>query len=67
MEEFYERIGQFAAFLKSSKLAPGFSEILMPGEYEYRMMDKRLKEGIVVDDETWRQLSSKAAQFGVQL
>ncbi len=67
MGEFLQRIGQFAAFLKSSKLAPGFSEILIPGEFEYRMMDKRLQEGIMVDDETWRQLSDKAAKLGVQL
>lgn len=67
MEEFLQRIGQFAAFLKSSKLAPGFSEILLPGELEYRMMDKRLQEGIMVDEETWRQLSNKAARLGVQL
>jgi len=67
MEEFLERMSRFVAFLKSSKLAPGYSEILVPGEIEYRMMDRRLAEGIAVDDETWRQLSDRAAQWGVQL
>jgi len=67
MEEFLKRMGQFVAFIKSAKLAPGFSEILIPGEHEYQMRDKRLQEGIVIDDETWRQLSNKAAELGVQL
>ena len=67
LEEFTERINQFASHLQSSALAPGFSEILLPGDPEYNMMAKRLKDGIVVDDETWRQLNDRAARLGVEL
>ena len=67
LDIFTERIERFAAFLQSSELAPGSSEILLPGDPEYRTMDERLSEGITVDHETWRQLSERAALLGVEL
>jgi uncharacterized oxidoreductase len=67
VQEFVENLERFAAYLQSSELAPGFSEILLPGDPEYNSKEKRLREGIQVDDETWRQLNDKAKQLGVEL
>ena len=66
LETFTARIERFAEFLQSSELAPGFAEIMLPGDPEYRTMDERLARGITVDDETWRQLNERAARLGVQ-
>ncbi len=63
--EFAERMRRFAAHLKSSRLAPGFSHIMLPGDPEYDTMAARLRDGIAIDDETWRQFSERAVQLGV--
>ena len=42
-------------------------EILMPGEVEYRTRMQREKDGIAVDDETWRQIQEKGKEVGVNL
>jgi LDH2 family malate/lactate/ureidoglycolate dehydrogenase len=38
--------------LKASALAPGFDEILLPGELEHRRATERLVHGIDLDRET---------------
>ena len=45
--------------------APGFDEILVPGEIEARQTERRLREGIPIDDETWRQIQETAAEVGI--
>jgi uncharacterized oxidoreductase len=45
--------------------APGFSEVMLPGEPEQRMRDQRSTAGIQVDDATWALLVEDAAHFGV--
>ena len=54
-------------YVKSSKLAEGFSEILIPGEPELRERARREREGITVDNETWRQICETGARYGVTL
>jgi LDH2 family malate/lactate/ureidoglycolate dehydrogenase len=39
----------------------------MPGVLDYRMREKRLVEGILVADETWRQIVEAARRVGVVL
>jgi uncharacterized oxidoreductase len=56
MEEYYRQVEDFIAFVKASPRATGFEEILMPGEVEARTREKRLREGIFVEEETWRQI-----------
>ena len=36
-DQFRDEMQSFVQFLKSARLAPGFDEILMPGEMEARM------------------------------
>ena len=52
------------AWVKSSRLAPGFDEILVPGEIERREAGRR-REGIPVDDDTWGQITAHAERLGV--
>ncbi|MCS6861934.1 MAG: Ldh family oxidoreductase, partial [Abditibacteriales bacterium] len=58
---FRAHVNDLVRYLKTAPLAPGFTEILMPGEPEYRQIEKRKQEGIFIDDETWRQLTELAA------
>ncbi len=54
-------------YVKSSKLAEGFSEILIPGEPERRERERRERDGIPVDDETWRQIRETAERYRVSV
>jgi uncharacterized oxidoreductase len=64
---FRAQVSDFVRYMKTSPLAPGFTEILMPGEPEYRQIEKRQREGIFIEDETWRQLSELAGSLGVNI
>ncbi len=66
-DEFNEQVANFVEHLKSSRLMPGFDEILVPGELEQRTRERREKDGIAVDDETWRQLGVAGQSVGVEL
>lgn len=45
-----------AAFIKSAKPAEGVEEVLLPGEFEQKMAEKRLEDGIDLADSTWEGL-----------
>ena len=53
------------AHIKSARPAPGFSEVLTPGEPERRYAAKRLAEGIEVDTQSWADITAAAAQLGI--
>jgi uncharacterized oxidoreductase len=65
LEDFKQEMTEFAEFVKTSPPAAGFSEVFYPGEIEYRTELQRSKEGIFVEDETWRQISDLMAEVGV--
>jgi hydroxycarboxylate dehydrogenase B len=54
-------------YIKSSPPAEGVSEVMLPGELDFAIRLKRLKEGIPVDRNTWEQVSAAAARVGVNL
>jgi uncharacterized oxidoreductase len=64
---FDREIDQFIEYVKSSKLADGFDEILIPGEPERRERARREKNGIPVDDVTWGQLRETGERYGVSV
>lgn len=65
LEEFLEHVDVFERWIKESPPAPGFTELLMPGEPELRQEARRRQEGIPVDEESWRQFLDCAASLGV--
>ena len=67
LDDFYTHVDELVAHVKSSPLAPGFDEILVPGEIEARREQQRAEEGIPLDDETWRQLQETAAALGISV
>jgi uncharacterized oxidoreductase len=65
LDDFYEHVDGLVSHVKASPTAPGFDEILTPGEIEARQTARRLREGIPIDDETWRQIQETAAEVGI--
>ena len=50
--DFRRLVDETIAYLKSSAPAPGFSEVLVPGELEFRTLRRREQAGIPVDPTT---------------
>jgi uncharacterized oxidoreductase len=55
-KEFYQEAERFIDYVKSSEKTSPDGEILMPGELEEKTRQKRLHDGIEVDDTTWNQI-----------
>jgi len=51
--------------IKEVPPAPGFDEVLIPGEPEVRAADARRKEGIPVADDTWAEIVEAGKSVGV--
>ena len=66
-ECFDQECSRFRDWVKSSRLRDGYSEVLMPGEPEARMWERRSQEGIDVEDETWSKIAAIASNVGVQV
>ena len=64
LETYYDEFESLISHVKSSRLAKGFDEILIPGEPEFRNAERVEKEGIKVDDRTWEQIVEVGDVFG---
>ena len=64
---FDQDVDQLVEYVKSSKLAEGYTEILIPGEPERRERERRERDGIPVDDVTWSQIRETAERYGVKM
>ena len=53
--------------IKKVKPAPGFDEVLIPGEPEANSTAERLQEGIPVADTTWQQIVESGKSVGVDV
>ena len=67
LDDFVAEVQQLTEYVKSSALAPGFTEILIPGEPEFRERARREKEGVFIDDETWRQIVECGKEAGIDV
>ena len=67
LDIYMEGVDELIDYLTSSKLAKGFDEILVPGEPEWRQMDKRREEGIFLDDEIYQRIIDTAKGLGVDV
>ena len=64
-EAFADRVESFAERLHDAPRAPGFDEILTPGEPEWRSRKRREQDGIVVPDGVRKAIDDLAAELGV--
>lgn len=66
-EEFARAAEAVAARIKAVPPAPGFDEVVLPGEPEARAHERRSLEGIPVAESTWEAIRGNAADLGVDL
>lgn len=60
-----EGVDATKAHIRSSRVAPGFDEVLLPGEPESRAAGERAKAGIPVDATTWKEIVEAAGKLGI--
>lgn len=62
---FAGEVRRYIEFFKSSRAAEPGGEVLVPGEPERRMREKRLAEGIPLPDDTWASIAATARSVGL--
>jgi uncharacterized oxidoreductase len=55
----------FLAWVRASRPAPGADRVRIAGEPEREMRARREREGIPVDEETWREIGAAARKVGL--
>jgi uncharacterized oxidoreductase len=64
--EFAAELHRFVDWVKSSQKAEPNGQILMPGEIEENTKAKRQRDGIELDETTWKSIVDTAASVGVR-
>ena len=64
---FKREVAEFAAYLKETPTAEGFSEVFYPGELEHLRRVERLRDGVDVEDATWSSLLALGEKYGVHV
>ena len=67
VDSFRQEVARTIEYVKSSAPAPGFEEVLVPGDLEFRTMRRREAEGIPIDERTWQAIQEHADRLGVSL
>ncbi len=65
LAEFRRFMDETVAYIKSSRPAPGFDEVLVPGELEFRTLRKRQQDGIPVDPASRLAMREHGERLGV--
>src|SRR5450432_89233 len=65
VEEFTARVEKLVAMMKSTATAPGYEEVMVAGDAEWRMEAERLRNGIPIEAGNWEMLLKAAARVNV--
>lgn len=65
VDVFKEKVSRAIDQAKSSPLAPGFTEITMPGERGFRSEERGRREGVMIAGKVWRDVVKLAKGRGV--
>jgi len=65
LDEFTAKVEELKEFVRTRKLAPGFSEVRLPGEGGRRRAAEQLRNGVEVEDDQWEKLLQTAEALGV--
>ncbi|MBM6581905.1 Ldh family oxidoreductase [Microvirga sp. BT689] len=63
--EYRSRMGRFIDMIKASRLRPGYSEVLVPGEIEDRRAREKLATGVPLDREVFEDLNELGRELGL--
>lgn len=64
---FFRAVDLHLQEVKSSPLAPGYSEIRIPGERSFAERERRLRGGVPIERKVWQEVSALAGELGVPL
>jgi LDH2 family malate/lactate/ureidoglycolate dehydrogenase len=64
---FTGELDELLGYVASAEPAVGGDGVLIPGQREYAALRRSEKDGIVVEEGVWRQLSALAEELGVEL
>ncbi len=67
LEQFRAEMAVITDYIKSAPPAPGFDEVLMPGEIDERIKADREANGIPVDPVTWQSIRETAESLGISV
>ncbi len=67
LEEYQAGVRKLLDKLKSSKPAPGFDEVMVPGDFEARTRRARLADGIELPNTVVSLIEERAEKFGVSM
>ena len=67
LEPYQRGVRAFLDGIKSIPPAPGFDEVLVPGDFEARSRSQRLANGIDVPDTIYSQLQACAEELNISL
>ena len=56
IEDFSDEVERYVDYLHATPPAPGFDQVLTPGERAYRESQRRREQGIYVESETWEKI-----------
>ncbi|MBI5877425.1 MAG: Ldh family oxidoreductase [Chloroflexi bacterium] len=65
VDDFKARVDDYTRMVRASELEAGSSQVLMPGEREFRLADQRRKDGIPMPVTMLAQLEKLAKDLGV--
>lgn len=66
INDFKSRVDNLFRSVRNSPTAPGYDEILIPGEPERRMRQKKLQEGIYIEEKTWNGIRALGRELNVE-
>ncbi|MCG9127243.1 Ldh family oxidoreductase [Candidatus Poribacteria bacterium] len=66
LTDYEQEVEHLVEWVKSSAMLPGTEEIYVPGDFEQRSRELRIKEGIPIEEPTWNRLIESAEKFDVQ-
>jgi len=67
LDAFKRRVDGLLRSVRDSPTAPGYDEILIPGEPERRKKEKLLREGVFIEDKTWGEITALAKELNVKI
>jgi LDH2 family malate/lactate/ureidoglycolate dehydrogenase len=67
LEDYQRGVRSFLDGIKSTPPAPGFNEVLVPGDFEARSRARRLVDGVEVPDTIYQELQEWAGKLGVSI
>ncbi len=66
VEQFDAHLEQLIQAIKTAPRQPGVDEIIIPGERAEREREKRLRDGIYIEDATWNEIDELAKLHGIE-